>query len=66
MSRTIKLSSVAITLSALAVLLFSIPANAQTALKLLGQLHPFDGSNRYADVWGEGNYAYLGSLMAPA
>lgn len=49
--------------SALVVLvafLFSASANAQT-IKLLGQLDPFDGDNRYADVWGEGNYAYLGS-----
>ncbi len=28
---------------------------------LRGQIDPFPGINRYADVWGEGNYAYLGS-----
>jgi uncharacterized protein (TIGR03437 family) len=38
-----------------------VPAHAQATLKLLGQLDPFDGGNRYADVWGEGNYAYLAS-----
>ncbi|MCI0664841.1 MAG: IPT/TIG domain-containing protein, partial [Acidobacteria bacterium] len=27
-----------------------------------GQLDPFPGTNRYGDVWGEGNYAYLGSF----
>lgn len=37
------------------------PAIAQTNIKLLGQIDPFPGDNRYADVWGEGNYAYLGS-----
>lgn len=39
-----------------------VPAQAQSIIKLLGQLDPFDGENRYADVWGEGNYAYLGSF----
>ena len=41
--------------------MFSATANAQATLKLVGQLDPFPGDNRYADVWGEGNYAYLGS-----
>jgi len=36
-------------------------ARAQVTLKLLGKLDPFDGENRYGDVWGEGNYAYLAS-----
>ncbi len=62
MLRTIKLSFATITRSMLIALFFSVPAYAQATLKLLGQLHPFDGSNRYADVWGEGNYAYLGSF----
>ena len=61
MSRMLRFSSVTTALSLFAMILFSVPASAQTTLKLLGQLHPFDGSNRYADVWGEGNYAYLGS-----
>ncbi len=34
---------------------------AQTNIKLRGQLNPFPGNNRYGDVWGEGNYAYLAS-----
>jgi uncharacterized protein (TIGR03437 family) len=42
--------------------LFASAALAQTNLKLLGHLDPFEGENRYADVWGEGNYAYLGSF----
>lgn len=42
-------------------LLFTVTAHAQAALKLVGQLSPFTGDNRYADLWGEGNYAYLGS-----
>src|SRR5262245_32365468 len=41
--------------------MFTFPAYAQATLKLLGQLDPYPGDNRYADVWGEGNYAYLGS-----
>ena len=41
---------------------FSSAANAQSAIKLLSQLDPFDGENRYSDVWGEGNFAYLGSF----
>lgn len=32
----------------------------QTA-KLVGQLNPFPKHNRYGDVWGEGNFAYLAS-----
>lgn len=49
-----------------AFILLTVPflcssASAQVNLKLLGQLDPFEGKNRYADVWGEGNYAYLGS-----
>lgn len=37
------------------------PAYAQGSIKLRGQSDPFSGDNRYGDVWGEGNYAYLGS-----
>jgi choice-of-anchor B domain-containing protein len=29
---------------------------------LLAQFDPFPGNNRYGDVWGEGNFAYLGSF----
>jgi uncharacterized protein (TIGR03437 family) len=37
-------------------------AGAQVVtLKLLGQLDPFSGENRYGDVWGEGNFAYVAS-----
>ncbi|MEP7336802.1 MAG: hypothetical protein ABI977_03590, partial [Acidobacteriota bacterium] len=65
MSRIIRFFSASITLSALiamVAILFHVPAHAQATLKLLGQLDPFDGGNRYADVWGEGNYAYLASF----
>ncbi len=31
-------------------------------LTLVGQFDPFSGNNRYADVWGEGDYAYIGSF----
>ncbi len=37
-------------------------ARANLNSRLRGQLDPFPGNNRYADVWGEGNYAYLGSF----
>lgn len=43
-------------------LAFTHTIHAQTNLPLLGQLDPFTGNNRYADVWGEGNYAYLASF----
>ncbi|MGE0881956.1 MAG: choice-of-anchor B family protein [Blastocatellales bacterium] len=50
-----------ITLSVLVAVLLATTANAQATIKLIGHLDPFDGDNRYGDVWGEGNYAYLGS-----
>ncbi|HHT9121167.1 MAG TPA: fibronectin type III domain-containing protein [Candidatus Hypogeohydataceae bacterium YC41] len=31
-------------------------------VSLVGQLDPFPGDDRYGDVWGEGNYAYIGSF----
>ncbi len=36
-------------------------ARAQT-IELVGQLDPFVGNNRYGDIWGEGDYAYIGSF----
>jgi choice-of-anchor B domain-containing protein len=47
---------------ALAVALSSIPARAQT-VTLVSQLDPLPGDDRYGDVWGEGNYAYIGSFV---
>lgn len=47
--------------SALVAVLLSPIVRAQGVIKLLGQLKPFDVDNRYADLWAEGNYAYLGS-----
>jgi len=61
MARITKLFSAIIAPGVLAACLFSTTARAQATLKLLGQLDPFEGANRYADVWGEGNYAYLAS-----
>ena len=40
--------------------LWCSPSFGQTA-KLVGQLNPFPKHNRYGDVWGEGNFAYLAS-----
>lgn len=37
-------------------------ANAQSPIKLVGQLDPLEGDIRYSDIWGEGNFAYLGSF----
>jgi uncharacterized protein (TIGR03437 family) len=48
-------------IAALLILTLYTPAVAQSSLTLLGQLNPFPGNNRYGDVWGEGNYAYIGS-----
>jgi len=61
MSKNHKLLTGAIAVIALLSLLLAATARAQVTLKLLGQLDPFDGENRYGDVWGEGNYAYLAS-----
>ena len=33
------------------------------AIELVAQLDPYPGANRYADVWGEGDYAYIGSFQ---
>jgi uncharacterized protein (TIGR03437 family) len=49
-------------LAVLLMLLCSIVTPAQGNLTLLGQLDPFTGDSRYGDIWGEGNYAYLGSF----
>ena len=46
---------------ALAVALVPVPARAQN-VTLVSQLDPLPGNNRYGDVWGEGNYAYVGSF----
>ncbi|MEP7273992.1 MAG: choice-of-anchor B family protein [Acidobacteriota bacterium] len=47
------------------LLLLLLLAGANTTfaenVTLRGHLSPFPGPNRYADVWGEGNYAYLAS-----
>jgi uncharacterized protein (TIGR03437 family) len=43
-------------------LALSSSARADLNTRLLGQLDPFPENNRYGDVWGEGNYAYLGSF----
>lgn len=47
------------------LLLLAAPsAFAQLNAKLVGQLNPFPGiRNRYADIWGEGAYAYLCSYQ---
>ena len=31
-------------------------------ISLVGHLDPFPGNDRYSDVWGEGNIAYIGSF----
>lgn len=46
---------------ALLVALVPVPARAQN-ITLVSQLDPLPGNNRYGDVWGEGNYAYVGSF----
>ncbi len=39
-----------------------LPADAGE-IQLVGRLDPFSGDNRYGDVWGEGNFAYIGSFQ---
>ncbi len=58
-SRVLNILQATITLLLLS--LYHTPALAQMNAKLLGQLNPFPTDNRYGDVWGEGNYAYLAS-----
>jgi uncharacterized protein (TIGR03437 family) len=61
MSKNLKLLPGVIACIAFLLLLTVTTVRAQATLKLLGRLDPFDGENRYGDVWGEGNYAYLAS-----
>jgi len=37
-------------------------SRADSSILLVGHSDPASGSNRYADVWAEGNYAYVGSF----
>ena len=46
----------------LACTLSKLPAASAVSFNLVKQLDPFSGDNRYGDVWGEGNYAYIGSF----
>ncbi len=39
----------------------SLPVGATLQFNLVGQLDPFAGNNRYGDIWGAGDYAYIGS-----
>ena len=61
MSKNHKLLTGVIACIAFLSILPGATVRAQAPLKLLGQLDPFDGENRYGDVWGEGQYAYLAS-----
>ena len=49
------LGVIGFTLSAL----FSLSAQAGI-INLVGHLDPVPGADKYADVWGEGDYAYVG------
>jgi len=62
MSKTHRLHLVAAIFAAMFVLSSTAPVYTQVAVRLLGQLDPFEGEIRYGDVWGEGNYAYLASF----
>ena len=39
-------------------------AVASVQLPLIGELDPFAGNGAYSDVWGEGDFAYVGSFNA--
>ncbi|MGH9834222.1 MAG: choice-of-anchor B family protein [Blastocatellia bacterium] len=62
MSKTHRLHLVAAIFAAMFVLSSTAPVYTQVAVRLLGQLDPFEGEIRYGDVWGEGHYAYLASF----
>lgn len=64
MVRINKFYLAACALGVLAAILLPTSTRAQAPLRLLGQLDPFSGNNRYADVWAEGRYAYLGSYFS--
>lgn len=53
------LSTTVIFTALLTCLTATVPAQN---ISLKGHLSPFPGPLRYADVWGEGNYAYLASF----
>ena len=38
------------------------PTGGET-INLVKQVDPFTGNDRYGDVWGEGNFAYIGSFQ---
>jgi hypothetical protein len=42
---------------------FSAGVSTTGSVRLVGQLAPFGGKNRYGDIWGDGNYAYIGSSV---
>src|SRR3989442_13175925 len=59
--------SIRIERSFLAVAIFfaALPGTVSSQgvnISLVGQLDPFNGNNRYADVWGEGDLACIGSF----
>ncbi len=62
MSRPTNQCFATITIAVLVAIFSPITTTAQATIKLLGHLDPFDGDNRYADIWGEGNFAYIGSF----
>lgn len=43
--------------------MFAASATHAGELQLVEQFDPFAGNDRYGDVWGEGNFAYLGSFQ---
>ena len=48
--------------SSLLLLLTAADVKADIMFSLVAQVDPFSGNDRYADVWGDGNYAYVGSF----
>lgn len=62
MSRPTNQSFATVTMFVLVAFFSSSIANAQSPIKLVGQLDPLEGDIRYSDIWGEGNFAYLGSF----
>ena len=59
---TARLGSLTLALAALGLAAAGAGGARAETFELVGQLDPFSGDDRYGDVWGEGDYAYLGSF----
>jgi len=61
MGRVVAKGEAARVLAVAAFALATGPAVARAEIALRGELDPYPGDDVYADVWGEGDYAYIGT-----